>query len=106
MDMPFFEFKQNNTGGSFDFDADAGISVVVIIEAEDSDQANGMAEGLGLYFNGYGDCECCGSRWYEAYGEGDDIPSHHGDPIQDVNFGSYPNFKWIKDGPEAYVHFA
>lgn len=104
--MPFFDFRQNNTGGSFDHDADAGISVVVIIEAENAEAANDKAEEIGLYFDGYGDCSCCGDRWYAAYGEGDKVPSLYGDPVQDIDFEGGLNYKWIADGPEAYVHFA
>lgn len=104
--MPFFDFRQNNSGGSFDFDADAGISVVVIVEAENEDDANDRAESIGLYFGGYGDCSCCGDRWYEVYGSGDKVPSYYGEPIQDYDFEAGFGYKWIKDGPEAYVHFA
>jgi hypothetical protein len=106
--MPFYEYRQNNSGGGFDFDADAGISVNVIIEADSAEAANRKAEDIGLYFDGEGDCSCCGYRWYEQwYGEsGDAVPSVYGTPIQDVKFGKGVNFKWIKDGPEAYVHFA
>lgn len=108
MDMPFYEYRQNNSGGSFDFDADAGISVNVIIEADNAQEANYKAEDIGLYFNGDGDCPCCGDRWYDQWNDenGDAVPSHYGEPIQDVEFGKGLHFKWIKDGPEAYVHFA
>jgi len=103
--MPFFEYNQNNSGGGFDSDHDKGISHIVIIEAESARVANVRAEDIGLYFGGYGDCECCGDRWYAAYGDGDFVPSTFGRPIQDVDFDAPLNFKWITDGPEAYVHF-
>jgi len=106
--MPFFEYRQNNSGGGFDFDADAGISLIVIIEADDPDEANGKAESIGIYFDGCHkgyDCPCCGDRWSYAYGSGDPEPLHYGDRIQDVDFEKYPNSKRIKSGPEAYVHF-
>ncbi|MFE4367966.1 MULTISPECIES: DUF7296 family protein [unclassified Streptomyces] len=60
--MPFYEFHQNNSGGGFDYDEDNGISVYVIIEAGSADVANARAEKIGLYFDGEGDCPCCGDR--------------------------------------------
>lgn len=62
----FFDFRQNNSGGSFSYDDKAGIAETVIIEANSAAEANEKAERIGLYFNGAGDCECCGSRWYEV----------------------------------------
>jgi hypothetical protein len=102
--MPFFEFNQNNSGGGFDFDEDAGITHIVIIEADSAEEANSKAESIGLYFDGEGDCSCCGDRWYEAYGSGDAVPSYYGEPVQDVVWTGL-NHKWIKGGPEVYVHF-
>lgn len=105
--MPFYGYRQNNSGGGFDFDADGGISVHVIIEADSADEADRKAEDIGLYFDGASDCPCCGNRWYEASSwDESDVPSLYGTPIQDVEWGNYPKqSKWIKDGPEAYVHF-
>ena len=60
----FYHFRQNNSGGSFVFDKNLAIDV--IIEAETADEANDLAEGLGIYFNGCEggwDCRCCGDRW-------------------------------------------
>jgi uncharacterized UBP type Zn finger protein len=63
----WYEFRQNNSGGSFDIDGEIG--KIVIIEAESADMANSFAESIGIYFNGVQkgyDCECCGSRWHKA----------------------------------------
>ena len=63
--MPFYEFHQNNSGGSF-ITSDK-LAEFVIIEAENSKLANNKAEDLGVYFNGCEDgtdCACCGDRWY------------------------------------------
>jgi hypothetical protein len=107
MDMAFYEYRQNNSGGGFDFDANAGISVYVIIEAEDAEHADLRAQRVGLYFGGEGDCSCCGDRWYNASEyDKSNVPSVCGDPIQDVDFEVGYHYKWINDGPEAYVHFA
>lgn len=61
--MPFYAFDQNNSGGGYDHDARKGIGQVVVIEAEDSEEAIYKAEEIGLYFDGRGDCSCCGNRW-------------------------------------------
>lgn len=106
--MPFYDFRQNNTGGNFDIDEGAGISVHVIVEADTALEANRKAEEIGLYFDGYGDCSCCGNRWHEQWDdeEGDKVPSIYGEPVSDYDFEEGFNFKWNTTGPEAYVHFA
>ncbi|APC43310.1 hypothetical protein Joe_70 [Streptomyces phage Joe] len=106
--MPFYEYNQNNSGGGFDYDGDAGITHYVIIEAESAELADERAEEIGLYFDGEGDCSCCGDRWYAQGGgwggdQGDEVPSIYGTPVSDFDFG----FRWMKgDRPECYVHFA
>lgn len=62
----FYAFRQNNSGGGFDYEPVTGIAVNVIIEATSAEDANERAEVIGLYFDGYGDCECCGNRWHEV----------------------------------------
>ena len=63
----FFHFRQNNSFGRFHYDHTRGISVHVIVEADDYEAANSKAEQIGLYFDGGGDCPCCGNRWSEQY---------------------------------------
>ena len=61
----FFEFTQNNSGGSFQ--VDDKICHRLIIEADSEREATWKAEELGVYFNGCEngqDCPCCGDRWY------------------------------------------
>ena len=63
--MKFYEFSQNNSGGSFD--VDSKICHRLFIEAESSKAANQIAEELGCYWDGVDkgmDCNCCGDRWY------------------------------------------
>lgn len=105
--MAFYQYRQNNSGGGFDFDANAGISVYVIIEADSTYEADDKAESIGLYFDGRGDCSTCGYRWSSAsYYDEDDRPQIYGTPIEDYDFVDGPYaYKWISDGPEAYVHF-
>lgn len=74
MQTRFYEFGQNNSGGSFDIDDEGGIGPRVWIEAGNPEDANDRAESIGLYFNGVADgrdCSCCGSRWSAAW-DGDE----------------------------------
>ena len=57
----FYFYSQNNSGGSFRPPA-----INVIVEASCAAEADTIAEGLGLYFDGIGDCPCCGDRWHRA----------------------------------------
>lgn len=74
--MKFYEFGQNNSGGSFV--VDDKLCHRVVIEADNAEVANQKAESLGIYFDGVSsgsDCECCGDRWYpcDEYDTIDDI---------------------------------
>lgn len=63
--MNFYEFSQNNTGGSFV--TDDKLCHRVVIEAASEKEAIQKAEEMGIYFNGVDDgmdCPCCGDRWY------------------------------------------
>lgn len=57
----WYLYRQNNSGGRFRKPA-----VNVYVEALNSSHADTRAEELGLYFDGSGDCSCCGSRWSTA----------------------------------------
>jgi hypothetical protein len=101
----FFTFSQNNSGGGFDFDEAAGISEYVIVEADSAEDANERAESIGLYFDGDGDCECCGNRWsaqWVGYDRGDEVPSIYDEPVESATV----LIKWMGDNPEAFVHYA
>ena len=66
--LKFYEYSQNNTGGSFV--TDDKLCNRLFIEANSSSEADSIAEDLGCYWNGVdegSDCECCGDRWYSAY---------------------------------------
>lgn len=81
----FFEFMQNNSGGSFIVDEHAGIDTTVIIEATSADNANDRAIDIGLYFNGCDsgfDCPCCGDRWSPVWrNDGSEVPTIFGEPV-------------------------
>ena len=76
----FFHFSQNNSGGYWDDDHSVGIGRHVIIEAVDEDDAISRAEKIGLYFDGSGDCPCCGNRW-SSYIEGEEYPEVYGEKM-------------------------
>ena len=104
----FFHYSQNNSGGSFDFDEKEGITHHVIIEADSDVEADKIAEEIGLYWNGVCsglDCSCCGDRWSPAsdWGgtEGDAVPMVYGQVLGEDEI----DFKWMKDGYEACVHY-
>lgn len=104
--MSFYQFRQNNSGGSFDIDEERGISISVIVEADSYEEANRRAERIGLYFDGCQsgrDCSCCGDRWYEKWcdDEGDEVPSNYGTPLVEA---SDFTFNWAGDKPDTFVH--
>lgn len=104
--MPYFHFKQNNSGGGFDFDEATGITHHVVIEASSADEADDRAESIGLYFDGVDsgrDCECCGDRWSRAWRD-------DGSPEPMVYSHKANNYKgpfgggWMPLGKEIAVH--
>lgn len=70
--MKFYQFNQNNSGGSFD--VDNKVCHRLFIQADNVDEAAEIAESIGVYFNGVDegmDCECCGDRWYRPWSDDD-----------------------------------
>lgn len=102
----FYEFSQNNSGGSFDFDEAAGITHHVVIEADDLPRAVYRAERIGLYFDGVDlgrDCECCGDRWSKPWSDdGAAEPMFYGKPVSEATSFS----AWMPEGKEIAVHYA
>ncbi|QOI66938.1 hypothetical protein SEA_GARDENSTATE_26 [Microbacterium phage GardenState] len=103
--MSFHTFDQNNSGGSFDVDPERGIASVVIIEADSAEEANARAEDIGLYFDdSYDiDCDCCGTRWSAAWGDGDDVPTVYG---VERSPGDSGGRGWRWTSPEGFIHYA
>lgn len=104
----FYDFRQNNSGGSFVYDEERGLSVSVIIEAESADDANDRAERIGLYFNGVDegcDCECCDDRWSRAYkDDGDEVPSRYGTALPTER--PKDEIEWVgKGNPTIFIHY-
>ena len=102
----FYTFDQNNSGGAF-IHVPGALSHKVIIEADSAEEANRIAEGLGMYFDGGGDCSCCGNRWYKAWDQdaGSETPEIYGKPVE-AYAGSKYFINWMGDDPYAYVHYA
>lgn len=110
----FYCFHQNNSYGTFDYDEKAGISVNVIVEASNYDEANSRARSIGLYFGGYGDCSCCGDRWYEqdSYSDPKDFPHIYGTEVKPgdlmpaADSTGWTPVKWMPEGkPEGFIHY-
>lgn len=76
----WYNFSQNNSGGSFRIYPSEGIGPEVWIEANSAEEANERGESIGMYWNGCldgRDCSCCGDRWYRTYDDGDEVPEIH-----------------------------
>jgi len=107
----FYEYSQNNSGGSFSNSEKEGIAEYVIIEALNSEHANTRAENIGLYFDGCdngNDCSCCGDRWYRAdESDGSDVPSIYGKPLANTEKSSYREccFVHYLDGKFEKIEF-
>lgn len=66
--MPYYTFRQNNSGGGFD--VTDTLDVYVIIKANSAEEANDKLVLLGGYFDGCADgidCPCCGDRWWPVF---------------------------------------
>lgn len=104
----FFEYSQNNSGGGFDFE-EWKVTEYVIVEADDDNEADRIAQGLGVYFddNYEIDCDCCGTRWSQASSwDKSPLPSKYGTPIwrQYLNPPTF-DIDWMRGKPETYVHY-
>lgn len=67
MELKWYEFEQNNSGGYFD--VTDTVCHRLYIEARNDEEAIKKAEELGCYWNGVMeglDCSCCGDRWYDC----------------------------------------
>lgn len=96
----FYHYRQNNSGG--DFVVNEHVTYNVIIEADNPAQANALAEAHGLYFDGIGDCPCCGHRWYSKWNhaDGDEIPKVYDEPV------AMAENHWANDNePNVYVYY-
>lgn len=63
--MAWFAYHQNNSHGITV--RNNKVADEVFIEAGCYLGANHRAEEVGLYFDGHGDCSCCGNRWSKQH---------------------------------------
>ena len=102
----WYVYHQNNSGGSFVHDPENGIGYEVIVEASSAKQADALASAIGLYFDGAGDCSCCGNRWSEkdVYWNENDADTVDGyDVLDSVTPGT--NSGWYYSNPiGSYAH--
>lgn len=111
MNTKFYEFSQNNTGGSFV--TNDTLCHRLMIEADSVESANKKAESLGCYWDGcsFGqDCSCCGDRWYQA-SEYDklDFPKEYTKDLTFLDIESYAQHLADKYGwttPDARIFYA
>jgi hypothetical protein len=108
--MHWYSYRQNNSGGSFIYDQSSGISVNVWIEANSAQHADDRAQSIGIYFDGSGDCSCCGNRWSSKASYWNDDPESENPPTPDEpiykdEFNSGFSNKWRPEGEyETFVH--
>lgn len=74
----YYTYRQNNSGGTF-----TGPAIIVFIQAYSEEEANRKAMAEGLYFDGDGDCPCCGNRWSDWNDKGFDEPMIYGETIEE-----------------------
>ena len=84
------------------------MDVKVIIEASSHYEANGIAENIGIYFDGCengNDCDCCGDRWYAVDdNDAQDTPSIDIDEIYS-NYGMNDYVIHYLDGRKEHFKF-
>lgn len=106
--LQWYEFGQNNSGGSFY--VDDRVTHRVYIQAFSNKEAVDKAESLGIYFDGCStgnDCSCCGDRWSEPWS-----------PVKfPIDWGKKKKFNTIEEyvshmvdeyawcSPDAYLYY-
>lgn len=107
--MQWYEFNQNNSGGSFV--VDDRLCHRVFIEADSVEAATDKALSLGVYFDGARDgrdCPCCGDRWSEPY-RGITFPYRYSDELTFTSVRAYAQYLADTYGwtdPDARLYYA
>jgi hypothetical protein len=96
--MKFYTFHQSNPGGYLI--KDDKLDEYVIIQAKNADEANSIAQKIGIYFNGVRkklDCSCCNDRWWPvSEKDGCDSPNVYGDSLSGFsNYKYYGDEEWL-----------
>jgi hypothetical protein len=95
--MAFYEWSQNNSGGTFY--TDDKICHQIFIEADNYDEAEQKALDFGVYYNGVDDgydCSCCGDRWVSGKEINLEKPWIKEDNIEDYAQYLANNYGWTK----------
>lgn len=104
----WYEYNQNNSGGTHVYDDNRGLSECVFIEADSAKEADRYAKSIGIYFEGVDsgrDCDCCGDRWYrQAWWGGDDNKGKNLDELRET-INTVLKYRWRTDGNAIYIHF-
>lgn len=84
VDLKWFHFSQNNSGGYFK--RDENLAEDVWIQARNAKDAEQKAEALFSESN-YDSCPCCGDRWsiYVTDEDGTDEPMRYNTPARELN---------------------
>ena len=89
VDLLWYTYSQNNSGGHFVEDENQGPTVS--IQATSSVEA--WAKAKSMFDFDY--CECCGERWFDSYYDdekGDEVPMRYGEPLRDMVASWYRNY--------------
>lgn len=101
----WYEYSQNNSGGSDVYDDNRGLSGWVFIEADSAKEADKHAKSIGIYFDGIDsgrDCDCCGDRWYA-----NDVPGwDDGVDFEELKsrVESIMEYRWRANDNAIYIH--
>lgn len=78
VDLKWYCFSQNNSGGHFV--TDANVAPVVFIQARSHEEAIAKAE---TFMDNSDSCRCCGDRWsfWLDKDDGYDVPTMYGEPF-------------------------
>jgi len=99
----FYSYRQNNSGGSF-----RGPALWVIVQAHSSSEADRIVQEHDVYFNGCdagNDCSCCGDRWNECWGKGNEVPSTYDTPLAETVSDRYLEMS-VEDCKRAEIPYA
>jgi len=105
--MAFYNYDQNNSGGYFE--VNEKVCHRLFIEADSREEADVIAEGLGVYWDGIEkglDCPCCGDRWHSASKVDLDAINEEGWEALVHDSSSTPEDEWNKRYGNYPLHTA
>lgn len=86
LDLKWFCFDQNNSGGSFVIDDN--VAHTVFVQARNADEAVQKAE---KFCDNSDSCPCCGDRWsfWVDDSDGHDEPQRYGEKLSEMKAGMF-----------------